>query len=812
MRYIQVGTGSNYPYPENNVDPKEKETMEWNMAYAKAAYYDFTFVYPKGVFYNNGGDYQKFKTYALGKQPISNYKSILGISAQTNNTWLSIDWSVRSIVSTYRDRAISRLLEQQTGIVASPIDMLAKSEIQEFYSDIKAKLVIRELLRQTNQELGNHPLITLQPGEPMDVEELEMRMEQGEQFNRSKDAELAIELGMYENNYKQFRRTLYEDLFDLGVCGYKEWLGSDNKAKFRRCNPENVITNYCRKSDFSDMVHAGEIIDVPLVELATVTDKEGNKLFNEKQLQEFASTIAGKWGNPAIIGTGTTGWFKPYDKFTCKVLDICFFSYNDYVYRDGSDENGNSDYRKADYNRGKKSTKYTRKRVQCVYQAKWIVGTEYCYDFGMAKDQKRAVATEKKGYTTLPYKFYAYNFYEMKAQGFMERLVPYLDDYQLTIYKIQNFKNRSVPSGWWIDLDGLEAAALNKGGANMTPQELLQMFFETGLLVGRSKDSANVPMGQNWKPIIPIENSIMAELVGFFQDLQNTVLAIERLTGYNEITSGDPNPKTLVPGYETANISTNHALYPMKFAEDHLTEQLAADVLCRMQQGIKKGKVTGFAPYKNALNQNTLQFIEISPSISTRDYGIMLTEKTSDEMKAWILQQMNADIANFLLDTSDAIMIINTHNSKQAMQILAYKVGRNKKTMQANEMAKIQENNRGNLEAAQMSAQIKQQEIMLQGEIDIKKEEVRVMGDLKKKEMELQAMVQMKMLELGVKDKINVDLADAKRDVAAITGDAKITASAIDQETKITATDLAGLHSQEKQRISNEKPISKPKK
>ena len=81
-----------------------------------------------------------------------------------------------------------------------------------------------------------------------------------------------------------------KDLFDLGVGGYKEWLGSDNKAKFRKCNLENVVTNFCRKSDFSDLIHAGEIIDVPLVELATVTDKDGNKMFTEKQLQEFAST------------------------------------------------------------------------------------------------------------------------------------------------------------------------------------------------------------------------------------------------------------------------------------------------------------------------------------------------------------------------------------------------------------------------------------------------------------------------------------------------------------------------------------------
>ncbi len=73
MNYTQMGIGSSYPYPNHNVAP-EKKNREWCMAYAKAAYYDFTFAYPKGVFANNNGDYEKFRMYALGKQPISKYK------------------------------------------------------------------------------------------------------------------------------------------------------------------------------------------------------------------------------------------------------------------------------------------------------------------------------------------------------------------------------------------------------------------------------------------------------------------------------------------------------------------------------------------------------------------------------------------------------------------------------------------------------------------------------------------------------------------------------------------------------------------
>lgn len=806
MHYQEFGVGSFFPYPNHDVAP-EKKDGKWCMAYAKASYYDWNYVYNKGIFANNGGDYEKYRLYALGKQPITVYKNWLGVDAATNNTWLSVDWTPRPIVSGYRDKAISRMMKEDFNVIATPIDMLARTEETEYYSEMKAKLAVRQLMLKQNPELASHPMIALQSGEPLDVEELEMRVALGEQFNRSKDAELAIALGLYENNYTQVRRQIYEDLFDWGVAGVKDWLGDDNKAKFRRVDCRNVVVSICKDGAFSDMVHAGEMVYVPLVELATLQDKDGNAMFTEQELQEFASSIAGKFGNPLGLGTGKNwGLLKPYDKFKCQVLDIEFYTYNTYSFHNAKDEYGNSDYRKAASGRGKNSDKYQRKRIQYVYKCKWIVGTDKVYDWGMCYDQKRSADTKKKAKTKLSYNFFAYNFYEMRAQGFMERLVPYIDEYQLTILKIQNFKNRAVPSGWWIDLDALENVALNKGGKNMEPRELLQMFFETGVLVGRSKDAAGQPMGPNWKPVIPIENTAASELAMFYQDLLVTIQTIEKITGYNEITSGNPNPKTLVPGYEQAEMATNDALYPMVFAEEQISIQLAYDVLCRMQQGLKKGGVSGYAP---ALNGGTLRAIQLNPDITLRDYGIELEKRTSDDQKMWLLQQMQQDIANGYLDSSDAVTLVNTKNVKQAQSIWSYRVRKAKEKAHEQKMQELQIMNEGNAQNTMLAAQAKQQEQQMVMQFELKKEEMRIMGELKKEEMRLQAQIQMKSLELGVKDKMNTDMADAKRDVADVTAQAKIISSNIQEQGKIVSTELAGQHAQAKQEIANKKPQPK---
>src|ERR1700743_2703952 len=240
MRYQQIGANGQYPYPEHNIDPSKKD-MSWCMQYAKAAWFDWSYSYPKGIFYNNNGDYEKFRMYALGKQPINQYKKYFGLDGKgKDETWLSIDWTPRAIVSRYRGRAIARLMKQSKGIVATPVDMLAKSEMDEYLSSMKAKLAVQQLMQQQNPGLAKHPVISLNSGEPMDIEELDMRRQMGEQFARSEDAENAIELGFYENDFEHFRRTLYEDLFDYGVSGYREWLGEDNHAKFRKVNPEKT--------------------------------------------------------------------------------------------------------------------------------------------------------------------------------------------------------------------------------------------------------------------------------------------------------------------------------------------------------------------------------------------------------------------------------------------------------------------------------------------------------------------------------------------------------------------------------------------
>lgn len=722
-------------YPPNDINPKLKDKA-WAIKYAKAAWWDWNYTIPRTCFYNAADKYEELRLYAIGKQPINKYKKLFSVDEQTNSTWLVVDWTVKAFVPKLRDIAISKLVQQEYNVIATPIDPTAKGELDHYYAETKTKIAMRKILEQQDPELAQHPMLQPQAGEPLDFEELEMRIEFGEQFNRSKDAEQAIQLGFYENDIKLIRRKWFEDFFDCGPAGYKAWLGADGRPKCRHINPEAIITNYCRFADFRDLIHAGEIIDVSLIDLATLKDDGGNPVFTSEQIEEMKISVAGRWNNPALVGR-TTNYFKGYDKFKVKVFDLQFYSYNELNFESNVNRRGNTMFNEVDWERRNyKKDKYLRKKVKVIYEVKWIVGTDHAYDFKLKQDMRRSVNPKKMADTKLDYKFFAPNFYEMRTLSMMERLMPYADDFYTTGIRIQNFINRLVPNGWWVDLDALENVALNKGGENMKPIDLLQMFYETGVLVGRSKDIMNDNV--NYKPIIPIDNNSYDQLRVMYEHLTMIGQQALSIVGLNELTDAStPNPKMLNGVAAMAAEGTNNALFPLQFGERFLLENLANDMLMLMQQAVKKGGVEGFS---KALNANSLQFIKVSDDLPLRDYGIMLDEMPTDDQKQMLLMQLQQDQAAGLLDTADALYIMNVYNVKQAQQMLAYKVRKNKEAMQKEKMAINQQTIQGQQQSAMMAEQAKQQSLQVEWELRTqfmeRQEQIRLMG--------LQAELQMK--------------------------------------------------------------------
>ena len=135
--------------------------------------------------------------------------------------------------------------------------------------------------------------------------------------------------------------------------------------------------------------------------------------------------------------------------------------------------------------------------------------------------------------------------YKGKINSLVSKMTPYADLIQLTHLKLQQAIQRMTPSGVYVDADGLAEIDLGNG-TSYNPQEALNMYFQTGSIIGRSLTVEGDPNPGK----VPIQelpggggNQVQLLIGAYNQYLQK----IRDITGLNEARDGsDPDPKALV--------------------------------------------------------------------------------------------------------------------------------------------------------------------------------------------------------------------------------------------------------------------------
>ena len=119
----------------------------------------------------------------------------------------------------------------------------------------------------------------------------------------------------------------------------------------------------------------------------------------------------------------------------------------------------------------------------------------------------------------------------------VSRITGFADMIQLTHLKLQQVMNRMVPDGVYLDADGLAEIDLGNG-TNYNPQEALNMFFQTGSVIGRSFTSEG-DMNPGKVPIQQIQNGSGGKSFKVLIATYNYYLQMIRdVTGLNEARDG----------------------------------------------------------------------------------------------------------------------------------------------------------------------------------------------------------------------------------------------------------------------------------
>jgi hypothetical protein len=714
-----------YDFPSHLISPKEKG-KDWIIQYAKAAWSSWNNDNPREIFFNARYRYEVYKQYAMGNQSINKYRPLMGIDEESRETWLNIDWSVIPIVPKFRRIALGKLSKLDYNLIATPVDSLANEETQEYFAKTKAKILLREEANKIDPSLLESPALQLDPQEAKDMEELDMQMNYTFKHQMAIEAEQAIKLVLEQNEIEKMREDIKECLFDYGVAGYKEFIDSNGAIKIRTINPRNIVINHCRKKDFSDASYIGEVIEMTISDLRQMAGTQ----FTQEEYEEIAKNVLGKYGNPKEWPSTLSIYNKGYDRFKIRVLDIEFFSVNEMVYEQRVDRRGNPIYARAGYeDKNKRKDKFERVAYKVAYKGRWIIDTNYIFDYGLCTNMKRAKSSLMD--TKLSYHIYAPEFWDMRAVGMMEQIIPIADAIQIAWYRLQNAINQSRPKGIMIEMGALDDIPLGAGGKKLTPMKVLDLYNKTGTLVYRKLDAQG--RATNYKPIEELENGMGRDVMNYWQLIQNHIQMLRDITGMNEMTDGStPDPRTLTTVAKLAYEGTNNALYNIVSADKKLLESLSNDIILRIQDVSEGGEVKG---YVRALGSNTMKFFKVSPDVALYEFGIFLEDKPTDDQRAMLMQQVQAGQAGGMLDIEDAIIVQNTDNLKVAQQLLAYKI--KKRKQEAEESAMRQQ---------QMNAQVQQQSAVVAEQA--KQQTIQVETQSKAQLMELEKTLDSKLLEM----------------------------------------------------------------
>ena len=339
--------------------------------------------------------------------------------------------------------------------------------------------------------------------------------------------------------------------------------------------------------------------------------------------------------------------------------------------------------------------------LETLYEGVYVVGADKLLRWRMCTNMMRSDSDFSK--VRMNYQIVAPRLYEGRIESLVGRITSFADMIQLTHLKLQQVMSRMVPDGVYLDVDGLAEIDLGNG-TNYNPQEALNMFFQTGSVIGRSF-TADGDGNPGKVPIQQISNGVNS---GKLQSLISTynyyLQMIRDVTGLNEARDASTPDRNALVGVQkiaaaNSNTATRHILQSMLF----LTAEVAECLSLRIADIIEYSPTRdAFIRAIGAHNVATLHDIK---RLHLHDFGIFIELMPDDEEKQMLENNIQVSLQQGSIDLDDAIDLRTIRNVKLANQMLKVKRKRKQERDQAMQQQNIQAQSQANIQAQQAAAQ-----------------------------------------------------------------------------------------------------------
>ena len=740
-------------FPSQVVSDLEKVGYEYGMKVAKAIESEWFSDGYNNRYLNNQNNFHKLRLYARGEQSIQKYKDELSINGDLS--YLNLDWKPVPIIHKFVDIVVNGISERTYDIKAYSQDPFGMGERTKYMETILADMRAQELDNFSEEAFGVN-LRNIDPQElPANEDELQLHMQLEYKQAVEIAEEQAINTLLEGNRYELTKKRFYYDLTVLGIGAVKTNFNTSEGVTVDYVNPANLVYSYTDSPYFDDIYYVGEVKVIPINELV----KQFPHLTHE-DLEEIAQDATQNLGRVNSSGYNSE---RNNDNNQVSVLYFNYKTYMNEVYKVKETATGankaieRDDTFEAPEGDDANFTKLQRS-VEVLYEGVMIAGTEKLLKWELSKNMMRP----KSDYTKVKmnYSIVAPRMYNGNIESLVGRITGFADMIQLTHLKLQQVMSRMVPDGVYLDADGLAEVDLGNG-TNYNPQEALNMFFQTGSVIGRSM-TADGDMNPGRVPIQEIQSgSGGAKMQTLIQTYNYYLQMIRDTTGLNEARDGStPDANALVGVQKLAaansNTATRHILQSGLFLTAEVAEALSLRISDILEYSPTK---EAFIQAIGAHNVGTLE--EIS-GLHLYDFGIFIELAPDEEQKAILENNIQVALASNNIDLEDAIDIREIKNLKLANELL--KLRRNKKLQrdQAMQQQNIQAQAQANAQSQQVAAQAEVQKNqanmqmemqMAQMQAQLDNQKLMSEAEMKKQLMlfEFQLNQQSKQLELDIK-------------------------------------------------------------
>jgi len=752
-------------FPSQVVSDQEKLSSEYGLKIGKAIEKEW---FDEGVgfnkFHNNENSYHKLRLYARGEQSIQKYKDELSINGDLS--YLNLDWRPVPIIPKFVDIVVNGISERLFDIKAYSQDPYGVSKRTAYMENILADMRTRELDEFSREAFGISLSSTPAEKLPDSEEELELHM----QLNYKQAVELAeeqaINVLLDGNRYDLTKKRVNYDLVTLGIGAVKHTFNQAEGVKVEYVDPANLVYSYTESPYFDDLYYVGEVKTLPINEIKKEFPNLSDQDLEEISGQSYKNNRV--HDKAAYIG-------ENIDKNQIRVLYFNYKTYMNEVYKlkesaSGAekiimrDDTFDPPVEVLEQRFGK-----LERVLEVLYEGAIILGTDKVLKWEMAKNMVRP----KSDYTKVKmnYSICAPRMYKGRIESLVGRITGFADMIQLTHLKLQQVMSRMVPDGVYLDADGLAEIDLGNG-TNYSPQEALNMFFQTGSVIGRSF-TGDGDMNPGKVPIQEIQSGSGGNKIQSLIGTYNYYLQMIRdVTGLNEARDASTPSKDALVGVQklaaaNSNTATRHILQGGLF----LTTDLCEGISLRISDIIE------YSPTREAFIQkigaHNVATLDEMTNLHLYDFGIFIELAPDEEEKQMLENNIQAALAKETINLEDAIDVREIKNLKLANQVLKIRRRKKQETDQIMQQQNMQAQAEANAQAQQVAAQAevqknqaltqqKSQLIQLEAQID----EQKLMSEARlKKELmalEFQYNMQLKTMEQDTLKQKDVDKEDRK--------------------------------------------------